>query len=57
MVVVEKNSMILQVLFFFSTTIKSGDNRIEDKENEKIEKYQDLAKKLQKISNVRVLVI
>ena len=57
MVVVEKNSMILQVLFFFSTTIKSGDNRIEDKGNEKVEKYQDLAKKLQKISNVRVLVI
>ena len=31
-----------------------GDSRIEEKEKEKIEKYQDLRRELQKIWNVRV---
>ena len=34
-----------------------GDSRIEEKEKEKIEKYQDLRRELQKISNVRVKII
>ena len=34
-----------------------GDSRIEEKEKEKIEKYQDLRRQLQKIWNVRVKVI
>ena len=34
-----------------------GDSRIEEKEKEKIEKYQDLRRELQKIWNVRVKVI
>ena len=33
-----------------------GDSRIEEKEKEKIEKYQDLRKELQKIWNVRVKI-
>ena len=35
----------------------SGDSRIEEKEKEKIEKYQDLKRELQKIWNVRVKII
>ena len=34
-----------------------GDIRIEEKEKEKIEKYQDLRRELQKIWNVRVKII
>ena len=34
-----------------------GDSRIENKEKEKIEKYQDLRRELQKIWNVRVKII
>ena len=34
-----------------------GDSRIEEKEKEKVEKYQDLRRELQKIWNVRVKVI
>ena len=34
-----------------------GDNRIEEKEKEKIEKYQDPQRELQKIWNVRVKII
>ena len=33
------------------------DSRIEEKEKEKIEKYQDLRRELQKIWNVRVKII
>ena len=36
--------------------VVSGDSRIK-KEKEKIEKHQDLRRKLQKISNVRVKII
>ena len=34
-----------------------GDCRIEEKEKEKIEKYQDLRRELQKIWNVRVKIV
>ena len=34
-----------------------GDSRIEEKENDKIEKYQDLERELQKIWNVEVKII
>ena len=34
-----------------------GDSRIEEKEKEKIEKYQDLRRELQKIYHVRVKII
>ena len=34
-----------------------GDSRIEDKEKDKIEKYQDFGKELQKIWNVKVKII
>ena len=34
-----------------------GDRRIEDKEKEKIEKYQDLRKELQKIRNVSMKIM
>ena len=35
----------------------SGDSRIEEKEKEKMEKYQDLRGELQKIWNVRLKII
>ena len=34
-----------------------GDSRIEEKEQDKIEKYQDLGRELQKIWNVKVKII
>ena len=34
-----------------------GDSRIEKKEKDKIEKYQDLGRELQKIWNVKVKII
>ena len=34
-----------------------GDRRVEDKEQEKVEKYQDLTKELKKIWNTSVTVI
>ena len=34
-----------------------GDNRIEEKEKDKIEKYQDLGRELQKMWNVKVKII
>ena len=34
-----------------------GDSRIEEKEKNKIEKYQDLGRELQKIWNVKVKII
>ena len=34
-----------------------GDTRIEEKEKDKVEKYQDLGKELQKIWNVKVKII
>ena len=37
--------------------IVPGDSRIEEKEKDKIEKYQDLGRELQKIRNVKVNII
>ena len=34
-----------------------GDSRIEEKERDKIEKYQDLGRKLQKVWNAKVKII
>ena len=34
-----------------------GDSRIEEKEEDKIEKYQDLGRELQKVWNVKVKII
>ena len=34
-----------------------GDSRIEEKEKDKIEKYQDLGRELQKIWNIKVKII
>ena len=34
-----------------------GDSRIEEKEKDKVEKYQDLGRELQKIWNVKVKII
>ena len=35
----------------------AGDSRIEEKEKDKMEKYQDLGKELQKILNVKVKIV
>ena len=53
LVVVDKKNRACQVIDF----AVPGDSRIEDKEREKIEKYQDLARELQKVWNVRVKII
>ena len=52
-VLVDKKERTCKVIDF----AVPGDSRIEDKEREKIEKYQDLARELQKLWNVRVKVI
>ena len=53
MVVVDKNWRTCKIIDF---TVP-GDSRIDEKEKEKIEKYQDLRRKLKKIWNVRVKII
>ena len=53
LVVVEKKRRTCKIIAF----AVPGDSRIEEKEKEKIEKYQDLRRELQKIWNVRVKVI
>jgi len=53
LVVVDKKKRTCKIIDF----AVPGDSRIEDKEKEKVEKYQDLARELQKIWNVRVKVI
>ena len=53
MVVVDKENRSCQIIDF----AVPGDSRIEDKEKEKIEKYQDLARELRRIWNLRVKVI
>ena len=50
MVVVDKKERICKIIDF---TVP-GDSRIEEKEKDKIEKYQDLGRELQKIWNVKV---
>ena len=53
MVVVDKKRRTCKIIDF----AVPGDSRIEDKEQEKIEKYQDLRRELQKIWNVGVKII
>ena len=52
-VVVEKKRRTCKIIDF----AVPEDSRIEEKEKEKIEKYQDLRRELQKIWNVRVKII
>ena len=53
MVLVDKKRRTCKIIDF----AVPGDSRIEKKDKEKIEKYQDLRKELQKIWNVRVKII
>ena len=53
LVVVDKKRRTCKIIDF----AVPGDSRIEEKEKEKIEKYQDLKRELQKIWNVRVKII
>ena len=52
-VVVDKKRRTCKIIDF----AVPGDRRIEEKEKEKIEKYQDLRRELQRIWNVRVKII
>ena len=53
MVLVDKKERICKIIDF----PVPGDSRIEEKEKDKIEKYQDLRRELQKIWNVKVKII
>ena len=53
MVVVGKNERSCEIIDF----AVPGDSRIVEKEKDKIGKYQDLGRKLQKIWNVKVKII
>ena len=53
MVIVDKKLRICKIIDF----AVPGDSRIEKKEKDKIEKYQDLRRELQKIWNVKVKII
>ena len=53
MVLVDKKERICKIIDF----PVPGDSRIEEKEKDKIEKYQDLGRELQKIWNVKVKII
>ena len=53
LVVVDKKRKTCKIIDF----AVPGDSGIEEKEKEKIEKYQDLRRELQKIWNVRVTII
>ena len=53
LVVADKERRTFKIIDF----VVPEDSRIEKKEREKIEKYQDLRKELQKIWNVRVKII
>ena len=53
MVLVDKKRRTCKIIDFEV----SGDSRIKEKEKEKIEKYQDLRRELQKIWNVGVKII
>ena len=53
MVVVNKKRTTCKIVDF----AVPGDSRIEEKEKEKTEKYEDLRRELQKICNVRVKII
>ena len=53
LVVVDKKERSFKIIDFAAP----GDSRIEEKEKDKIEKYQDLGRELQKIWNVEVKII
>ena len=53
LVVVDKKERSCKIIAF----AVPGDRRIEEKEKDKIEKYQDLGRELQKIWNVKVKII
>ena len=53
LVVVDKKEIRCKIIDF----AVPGDSRIEEKEKDKIEKYQDLGRELQKIWNVKVKII
>ena len=53
LVVVDKKRRTCKIIDF----AVPGDSRIEEKEKEKIEKYQDLRRELQKIWNLRVKIM
>ena len=53
LVVVDKKERSCKIIVF----AVPGDSRIEEKEIDKIEKYQDLGRELQKILNVKVKII
>ena len=53
LVVVDKKEKICKIIEF----AVPGDSRVEEKEKDKIEKYQDLERELQKIWNVEVKII
>ena len=53
MVVVNKKERICKIFDF----AVPGDSKIEEKEKDKIEKYQELGRELQKIWNVKVKII
>ena len=53
LVVADKKERICKIIDF----AVPGDSRIEEKEKDKIEKYQDLERELQKIWNVKVKII
>ena len=53
MVLVDKKERICKIIDFAVL----GDSRTEEKEKDKIEKYQDLRRELQKIWNVKVKII
>ena len=53
MVIVDKKDRSCKIIDFAN----AGDSRIDEKEKDKIEKYQDLGRELQKILNVKVKII
>ena len=53
LVVVDKKERSCKIIDF----VVPGDSRIEEKEKDKIKKYQDLGRELQKIWNVKVKII
>ena len=53
MVVVDKQERSCKIINF----AVPGDSRIEEKERDTIEKYQDLGKELQKVWNVKLKII
>ena len=53
MVVVDKKERSCKIIDF----AVPGDSRIEEKEKDKIEKYQELGRELQKIWNVKMKII